>query len=61
MRAGLIDKRQLPDLEQLYRQSKYKNMALVLNGADPERRGYGYSYGYGYGYGYGYSYGYSRK
>ena len=61
VRAGLIDKRQLPDLEQLYRQSKYKNMALVLNGADPERRGYGYSYGYGYGYGYGYSYGYGKK
>ena len=49
VRAGRLDKRQLPDLEQLYQQKKFVNMALLLNGADPERRGYGYGYGYGYG------------
>lgn len=53
VRAGKLDRRQLPDIEKLYQEKKLKNMALVLNGANPERYGYGYSYGYGYGYGYG--------
>ena len=50
VRAGKLDRRQLPDIEKLYQEKKLKNMALVLNGANPERHGYGYSYGYGYGY-----------
>lgn len=54
VRAGKLDRRQLPDIEKLYQEKKLKNMVLVLNGANPERHGYGYSYGYGYGYGYGY-------
>lgn len=53
VRAGKLDRRQLPDIEKLYQEKKLKNMALVLNGANPERHGYGYSYWYGYGYGYG--------
>ena len=53
VRAGKLDRRQLPDIEKLYQEKKLKTMALVLNGANPERHGYGYSYGYGYGYGYG--------
>ena len=54
VRAGRLDKRQLPDIEKLYQEKVLNNMALILNGADLERRGYGYgSYGYGYGYGYG--------
>lgn len=53
VRAGKLDRRQLPDIEKLYQEKKLKNMALVLNGANPEHHGYGYSYGYGYGYGYG--------
>lgn len=53
VRAGKLDRRQLPDIEKLYQEKKLKNMALVLNGVNPERHGYGYSYGYGYGYGYG--------
>lgn len=53
IRAGKLDRRQLPDIEKLYQEKKLKNMALLLNGANPERHGYGYSYGYGYGYGYG--------
>ena len=52
VRAGKLDRRQLPDIEKLYQEKKLKNLALVLNGANPERHGYGYSYGYGYGYGY---------
>ena len=49
MRAGKIDRRQLPDVEALYEEKKLKNMAVVLNGVDMKRRGYGYGYGYGYG------------
>lgn len=54
VRAGRLDRRQLPDIEKLYQEKVLNNMALILNGADLERRGYGYGYGsYGYGYGYG--------
>ena len=45
-RAGKLDRRQLPDVEQLYQEKKLKNMAIVLNGADFRNR-YGYRY-YGY-------------
>lgn len=55
-RAGHLDRRQLPEIEQLYKENKLHNMALVLNGADLHRR-YGY---YGY-YGYSYKYGYGKK
>lgn len=51
VRAGRLDKRQLPDIEKLYQEKVLNNMALILNGADLERRGYS-NYGYGYGYGY---------
>ena len=56
-RAGRLDRRQLPEIEQLYKENKLHNMALVLNGADLHRR-YGYYgyYGYSYKYGYGYFY-----
>lgn len=50
-RAGRLDRRQLPEIEQLYKENKLHNMAFVLNGADLHRR-YGY-YGYSYKYGYG--------
>ena len=49
LRAGLMDRRQLPELEKLYRQGKFRNMSLVLNGVRYNRSGYGYGYGYGYG------------
>ena len=60
VRAGKLDRRQLPDLEKLYQDRKLNNMALVLNGVDPKRPGCGYGYGYGYGH-YGYGYGYGKK
>ena len=54
VRAGKLDRRQLPDIETIYQDKKLRNMALVLNGVAPHRHGYGYGYGYGYGhYGYG--------
>ena len=63
VRAGKLDRRQLPDLETLYQEKKLNNLALVLNGIDVKRWGYGYGYGYGYGhYGrYGYGQGYYGK
>lgn len=54
MRSGLMDKRALPLIENLYREGKYKRMTLVLNGVEAKKQKYG-GYGYGYGsYGYGY-------
>ena len=52
VRAGKMDRRMLPEIEQLYRNEKLKNMALILNGT-----GVGVGNGYGYGYNYGYGYG----
>lgn len=55
IRAGSMDRRQLPEVEKLYRQQKFKNMAVLLNGVKYNHSRYGYSnYGYSYGYGYGY-------
>jgi len=54
MRAGLMDKRVLPNVEELYRSKKYNHMTLILNSVDIQYKKYGYgksSYGYGYGYG----------
>ena len=47
VRAGRLDRRLLPDMEELYRDNKLRNMAIILNGVGPHRRGYGYGYGYG--------------
>lgn len=59
IRAGLMDRRMLPDVEKIYRQDKLKNMSVILNAVDYRRSGYGY-YGYG-SYGYGYGYGNEKK
>ncbi len=59
IRAGLMDKRNLPVVEDLYKSGKYTRMTVILNGLDALShygRGYG-RYGYGKGYGYGYNYG----
>ncbi len=56
VRAGLLERNMIPELENIYAQHKYKNMCLVLNGTtgNDGRYGYGYRYGYRYGYHYGY-------
>lgn len=63
IRAGLYDKRMLPELERNYQEKRYKNMTVILNGVYDASNGYGYRrYGYGgFGYGYGYGYGYGEK
>lgn len=54
MRAGLMDKRILPVIEDLYKSKKYNHMTMILNCVDIQYKKYGYGRsGYGYGYGYG--------
>lgn len=67
VRAGLLERSMLPELQKNYNEKKYNNMAMILNGTDAEhhygyhRYGYGYGrYGYGKRYGYGY-YGHEKK
>lgn len=64
-RAGLLERSMIPELDRLYQEKKYKNMAYILNGTSGANGRYGYShsyrYGYGYGYGYGYNYGSNSK
>lgn len=55
VRQGNLDRRQLPDIEQLYREKKFSNMAIVLNGVSHNRSSYGYGYGYSYSYNYYYN------
>ena len=45
VRAGRMDRRQLPDVEKMYTDRKLSNMAILLNGVDMSRHGYGYGYG----------------
>ncbi|MBO4671839.1 MAG: polysaccharide biosynthesis tyrosine autokinase [Bacteroidales bacterium] len=60
LRAGVLEKSMLSELEGIYQRGTLKNMTVLLNATEmASGRGYGYRYGYGYGYGYGYhSYGY---
>ncbi len=70
IRVELFERNLLPKLEQFYNEKKYKNLAIILNGAMPAGGRYGYGkygyysrYGYGYGYGksgYGYGNGYGQ-
>jgi capsular exopolysaccharide synthesis family protein len=59
LRAGVLERSMLGELEKLYENKKFKNMAFLLNGSESSSSRYGYSHSYRYGYGYGYGYGYS--
>lgn len=53
MRANQMDKKVLPNIEELYASEKYTHMTMILNCVDIQYKKYGYgksSYGYGYGY-----------
>ncbi len=39
VREGVLDRRQLPDIERLYREKKFRNMCVVLNGTRTRRHG----------------------
>lgn len=58
LRSGQLDRRILPQLDELNENRHLTNMAIVFNGPEIKRRhGWGFgSYGYGYGYGYGNNY-----
>lgn len=49
LRAGMLDRRMLPVLDDIYASGRFTRMAVTLNGVDVQMRGYG-SYGYVYGY-----------
>lgn len=51
VRAGLLERDMLPELQRMYDEHRFKNMALVLNGTGGGNSRYGYRYGYHYGYG----------
>lgn len=54
VRAYLLERSMLPDVEMFYKSQRYPNMFMVLNGTE-SGSGYGYrKYGYRYGYRYGY-------
>lgn len=62
IRVGLLERSMLSQLEHDYQSGKYKNMSLLINGAERGGR-YGSKYGYRYGYSsYGeYHYGSKKK
>ncbi len=63
IRAGLLEKDELPGIQEYYDQARYRNLAVLLNGTDIHS-GYGYhryGYHYGYGHNYGYGYGYANN
>ena len=54
VRAGLLERDMLPELQRAYNEKRFKNMALILNGTEGGGSHHGYRYGYKYGYHYGY-------
>ena len=58
VRAGMLDRSMLPELESIYEQGRFKNMSVVLNGSTGDGDGYGHRNGYRYGYRYGGKHGY---
>jgi Mrp family chromosome partitioning ATPase len=60
VRAGVMEKSLLPEIDAWYTEHKFNNMVLFLNGTDTKNGRYGYHrYGY-HRYGYSY-YGSSKK
>ncbi len=54
VRAGLMERAMLEELERLYVDQKYPGMCILLNGTEGGTGSYGYRYGYHYGYNYSY-------
>lgn len=60
IRAGLMERGLLKEVQKFYDNKRYYNMALILNGTpDPSKSKFNRANRFGYGYGYGY--GYPRK
>lgn len=50
MRGGMIDKRYLYELEKIYKESKFRNMSIIVSDVDVDKKSSGYANTYGYGY-----------
>ena len=61
IRAGLLNREMLDELQSIYDNKRFKGLSMILNGTHSGGGGYGYGYSYGYGYGYGYGYHYHQK
>lgn len=62
VRAGLLERSMLSELQRIYTEHKFKNMVVLLNGTEGSGSyHYGYRYGYHYGYGSNYYYGKEQK
>ena len=61
IRAGLLNRDMLGELQDIYDNKRFKGLAMILNGTHSGQGRYGYRYGYSYGYGYGYGYHYHQK
>lgn len=61
VRAGLLERSMLNELQSIYDTRRFKNLSLILNGTESSGGRYSYRYGYRYGYHYGYAYGYGSK
>ena len=59
IRAGLFERAMLPEIENTFRQKKYRAMAVILNGTSTisSSLSRGFRYGYNYGYASHYDYG----
>lgn len=57
VRAGLLDRSLLTELETIYAEKRFKNLSVILNGTERAGGRYSYRYGYRYGYHYGGYYG----
>ncbi len=54
IRCGLFERSMLPEIDTYYKEGRYTNLVVLLNGVNNENHGYG-------GYGNGYSYNYTSK
>lgn len=56
VRAKLLERDMLPEIDNYYNQNVLPDMAVLLNGTEEVSHHYGYRYGYRYHYGYNYGY-----
>ncbi len=63
IRAQRFDKRMLPEVEGIYRDKVFPNLAVIINSVKfaKAKKRFGYGYGYGYGYGANSTYGDDEK
>lgn len=54
IRAGLLDRAMLPEIQGFYDNKRYNAMSIILNGTPDVSKSPLHRFGYGYGYGYGY-------